>query len=102
MTEPEPERPVRTGSVLVETGGEAERIAEGKSGNIYRHIIKFGRRPDAAARYRQRPGAQPGGSSRAGQPRRARSSRISAAGRIGGEFTRERRAHQRYRLGTAV
>ncbi len=49
MTEPEPERPVRTGGVLVETGGEAERIAEGKPGNIYRHIIKFGRRPDAAA-----------------------------------------------------
>ena len=47
--EPEPERPVRTGGVLVETGGEANRIAEGKSGNIYRHIIKYGRRPDAAA-----------------------------------------------------
>ena len=49
MTEPEPERPVRTSGVLVEAGGKAERIAEGKSGNFHRNIIKIRRRSDAAA-----------------------------------------------------
>ena len=49
MPESEPERPVRTGRVLIETGSKTERIMEGKSGNLHRHIVEVGRRPDAAA-----------------------------------------------------